>query len=366
MRFTAAVTEAKSERFVLQELELGELRPNEVLVQVAAAGICHTDLIVRDQWYPVPLPAVLGHEGAGVVERVGAAVVGLAPGDRVGMTFDSCGRCPTCQTGRPTYCHSFFEHNFAAARADGTSALSRDGELIHGHFFGQSSFATHAVAGERNVVRLPDSIPLEIAAPFGCGIQTGAGAVLNVLRAPAGSSIAIFGTGTVGLAAVLAAVVAGCTTIIGVDVNPARLALARELGATHTIDAREHEAVSHIQAITGPGVDFSLETTASPTVLRQAVECTGPTGICGLIGAPAFGTEVSLDMNSILVAGRTLRGIVEGDSVPSLFLPRLVELWDQGRFPVDRLMTFFDFDQINEAAAAAEAGTAVKPVLRMT
>jgi aryl-alcohol dehydrogenase len=188
MRLTAAVTESKGAPFVLQELELGELRPKDVLVQVAAAGICHTDLIVRDQWYPVPLPAVLGHEGAGVVERVGSAVVGLAPGDRVGMSFDSCGHCPTCQSARPSYCHRFFEHNFAAARADGTSALSRDGELIHAHFFGQSSFATHALAGERNVVRLPDGIGLDVAAPFGCGIQTGAGAVLNSLRAASRSS----------------------------------------------------------------------------------------------------------------------------------------------------------------------------------
>jgi aryl-alcohol dehydrogenase len=366
MTLIAAVTERTGAPFALQELELGELRSSEVLVRVAAAGICHTDLIVRDQWYPVPLPAVLGHEGSGTVERVGSAVVGFAPGDRVSMTFDSCGRCPTCRLGRPSYCHLFFEHNFASARADGTSALSRDGTLIHGHFFGQSCFATHAVAGERNIVRLDDRISLDVAAPFGCGIQTGAGAVINALRAPAGSSIAIFGTGTVGLAAVLGAVVAGCTTIIGVDVNPSRLALARELGATHVVDARDEDAGLRIRAITGAGVAFSLETTASPAVLRQAVECTAPTGVCGLIGAPAFGTEVSLDMNSILVAGRTLRGIVEGDSVPALFLPKLVELWLQGRFPVDRLMTFYDFDQINEAAAAAEAGTVVKPVLRMT
>jgi aryl-alcohol dehydrogenase len=365
MRISAAVTESKGAPFALQELELGELRATDVLVRVAAAGICHTDLIVRDQWYPVPLPAVLGHEGAGVVERVGSSVVGLAPGDRVGMSFDSCGHCPTCQSARPSYCHRFFEHNFAAARADGTSVLSRDGELIHAHFFGQSSFATHAVAGARNVVRLPDGIGLDVAAPFGCGIQTGAGAVLNSLRAPAGSSIAIFGTGTVGLAGVMAAVIAGCTTIIGVDVNPLRLALARELGATHVIDGRREDAVKRIAEITRAGADFSLETTASPAVFRQAVECTAPTGVCGLIGAPAFGTEVSLDMNSILVTGRTIRGIVEGDSVPVLFLPRLVELWEQGRFPVDRLMTFYDFDRINEAATDAEAGTVVKPVLRM-
>jgi aryl-alcohol dehydrogenase len=366
MRFTAAVTESQGAPFVLQELELGELRPDDVLVRVAAAGICHTDLIVRDQWYPVPLPAVLGHEGAGVVERVGTSVAGLAPGDRVGMTFDSCGRCPTCQSARPSYCHRFFEHNFAAARADGSSALSRGGEPIHGHFFGQSSFATYALAGARNVVRLPDGIGLDVAAPFGCGIQTGAGAVLTSLRAPAGSSIAIFGTGTVGLAAVLAAVVAGCTTIIGIDVNSARLALARELGATHTIDARSEDAVERIAAITSSGADFSLETTAVPAVFRQAVECTAPTGVCGLIGAAAFGTEVSFDMNSILVTGRTIRGIVEGDSVPGLFLPRLVELWAQGRFPVDRLMTFYDFDRINDAVADTESGAVVKPVLRMT
>jgi aryl-alcohol dehydrogenase len=163
----------------------------------------------------------------------------------------------------------------------------------------------------------------------------------------------------------MAAVVAGCTAIIGVDVNPARLALARELGATHVIDGRSENAVERIIAITGAGADFSLETTASPAVFRQAVECTAPTGSCGLIGAPAFGTEVSFDMNSILVTGRTIRGIVEGDSVPGLFLPRLVELWEQGRFPVDRLMTFYDFDRINEAVADAESGTVVKPVLRM-
>ncbi len=366
MRITAAVTESKGAPFGLQEVELGELRPDEVLVKVAAAGICHTDLICRDQWYPVPLPAVLGHEGAGIVQKVGSAVTRVAPGDRVGMSFHSCGSCPTCQTGRPSYCHSFFEHNFASTRpSDGSSALSRDGEPIHAHFFGQSSFASHAVANQRNVVKLNSEIPFDIVAPFGCGIQTGAGAVLNTLRAPAGSTLAIFGTGAVGLSAVLAGAIAGCTTIIGVDVNPERLTLARELGATHTVDARDREAVAEIRRITRTGVDFSLETTASPQVFRQAVDSTGPTGVCGLIGAPAFGTEVSLDMNSILVGGRTVRGIVEGDSVPDVFLPRLVHLWEQGRFPVERLIQHYDFDRIQEAAADAESGRVIKPVLRM-
>lgn len=364
MRITAAVTAHKGAPFTLEQVELGPLRPDEVLVRIAAAGICHTDLIVRDQWYPVPLPAVLGHEGAGVVEGVGAGVTAVAPGDHVALSYHSCGHCPCCATGRPSYCHAFFERNFGASRPDGTSALQRDGELLHSHFFGQSSFATHSVANARNVVKLDEDVPLEIVAPFGCGIQTGAGAVLNVLRPPAGTAIAVFGTGSVGLSAVLAARIAGCTTIIGVDRNAARLEIARELGATHTVDAGTQDAVAAVMRITGHGADASLETTASPQVFRQAVECTAPTGVCGLIGAPAFGTEVAFDMNSILVSGRTIRGIVEGDSVPTVFLPRLIELWRQGRFPVERFMTFYDFDQIERAARDAEAGDVIKPVLR--
>ena len=362
MKAIAAVTASKGAPFTLRELELADPRPDEVLVRVAAAGICHTDLICRDQWYPVPLPAVLGHEGAGVVEQVGAAVTKVAPGDRVGMTFHSCGRCRTCLTGRPAYCHTFFEHNFASSRpVDGSSALGD----VHAHFFGQSSFSTHSIANERNVVKVAPGIPLDVAAPFGCGIQTGAGAVLNSVAAPAGSSIAVFGTGTVGCAAILAAVVAGCTTIVGVDIRPARLELALELGATHVVDASDRSAVEAIRELTSGGADFSLETTAVPAVLRSCVDCLTPAGVAGVIGAPPFGTEVSLDVNTILTGGRVVRGIVEGDSVPDVFLPRLIQLWEQGRFPVERLMSFYDFDQIERAAHDAESGVTVKAVLRM-
>jgi aryl-alcohol dehydrogenase len=361
----AAVINAKGGSFAVQRVEMDELRPDEVLVKVAAAGVCHTDLIVRDQWYPVPLPAVLGHEGAGIVEKVGANVAKVAAGDRVGMTFNSCGTCPTCITGRPTYCHDFFARNFGGSRPDGTTALSRGGEPIHSHFFGQSSFATYAVATERNVVKLDDDVPLEVVAPFGCGIQTGAGAILNVMRPPAGTSVAVFGTGTVGMASIMAAVVAGATTIIGVDVNPARLELARELGATHTVHAGERDPVEQIKAITGLGADFTVECTGIASVLRQAVDASAPTGVAGVIGAPALGTEVSLDINEMLIFGRTVRGIVEGDSVPDIFLPRLIELWRQGRFPVDRLMRHYDLDQLDEAAHDAEQGSVIKAVIRM-
>jgi len=361
----AAVTDAKGAPFAVQTVEVDELRPEEVLVKVAAAGICHTDLIVRDQWYPVPLPAVLGHEGAGVVERVGANVAKVAAGDRVGMSFDSCGACPKCTTGRPMYCDDFFARNFGATRPDGTTALSRGDQSIHSHFFGQSSFATYAVATERNVVKLPEDVPLEVAAPFGCGIQTGAGAILNVMRPPAGASVAVFGTGTVGMAAIMAAAVIGATTIIGVDLNPARLQLAHELGATHTVHAGEQDPVEQIKAITGLGAEFAIESSGVASVLRQAVDASAPTGVTGIIGAPAIGTEVSLDINELLIFGRSVRGIVEGDSVPDIFIPRLIELWRQGRFPVDRLMRNYDFDNLDEAAHDAEAGRVIKAVMRM-
>jgi aryl-alcohol dehydrogenase len=364
---TAAVVEERCAPFVLQEVEIGDLRPDEVLVKVAASGICHTDLICRDEWLPVPFPCVFGHEGAGVVEEVGAAVTEVKPGDRVAMSFHSCGCCRTCRSGQPAYCHGFFEHNFASTRpGDGSSALSRNGELLHGHFFGQSSFATYAVANARNVVQLNGSMPLEIAAPLGCGIQTGAGAVLNTLRIPAGSSLAVFGAGAVGLSAVMAGAIAGCVTIVAVDLKPARLELARELGATHTVDAGAEKPVEAIRAHTVAGADFSLEATGSPQVLRQAVDCLAPLGTCGVIGAPAFGTEVALDVNTILAAGRCVRGVVEGDSVPQVFLPQLQRFWEEGRFPVERLMTHYDFDRIDEAVAAAECGDVVKPVLRMS
>ena len=365
MKITAAVTESEGAPFELQELELGELQPDEVLVEIAASGICHTDLIIRDQWLPVPLPAVLGHEGAGTVTAVGSAVTRVSPGDRVGITFNSCGACPTCLRGRSTYCHDFFGRNFAASRPDGTSALSRDGAVVHAHFFGQSSFATHSVATERNVVKLPEFVELDVAAPFGCGIQTGAGAVLNVMRPQAGSSLAVFGTGAVGLSAVMAGVIAGCTTIVGVDIKAARLELARELGATHVVDATEADVGEEVRRITGGGADFSLETSGDTAVLRTAVDSLAPTGECGVIGAPPFGAEVALDVHNILSFGRVVRGIVEGDSVPELFLPRLLELWQLGRFPVDRMMTYYDFDEINQAVHDAEAGTTIKPVLRM-
>jgi aryl-alcohol dehydrogenase len=364
MRIAAAVVREPGGPFLVEDLELDEPRPDEVVVKVAAAGICHTDLVVRDQWFPVPLPVVLGHEGAGVVERVGSAVTRVAPGDHVVMSMLSCRACAYCRTSPPGYCVAHYRINFGGSRTDGSATLTDAHGPVHGHFFSQSSFASHSLASEHNVVKVRDDLPLELLGPLGCGVQTGAGAVINSLAARPGTSLAVFGAGAVGLSSVMAAVVCGCTTIIAVDIVPERLELARDLGATHTVDGREGDTVAAIRQITGSGVQYSLDTTAVPAVARQAVEALALLGTCGLVGVPPTGTELTVDFQSVLF-GRFVRGIIGGDAIAALFIPKLIDLWDQGRFPFDRLIRFYDFADINTAAHDAESGRTVKPVLRM-
>jgi len=367
MEITAVIAREANKPFTVEKIQLDEnIRDDEVLVRVVAAGLCHTDIVCRDQYYPVPLPFVPGHEGAGIVEKVGKNVTKVVPGDHVVLTFNSCGTCPSCLEGEPGYCHELFGYNFAGARPDDGSGTMRKGdEHIHGCFFSQSSFGDHAIATERNVVKVRKDAPLELLGPLGCGIQTGAGGVMNSLHPRAGSSIAVFGAGGVGLSAVMAAVVVGCTTIIAIDVKPARLKLAKELGATHVIDASSGNPVEEIQKITGGGANYTLETTALPAVLRQAVDSLTLRGVCGLIGAAPLGTEAALDMNSIMF-GRTIRGIIEGDSVPDIFIPRMVDLFMQGRFPIDKLMKKYKLADINEAVSDSEKGTTIKPILVMS
>jgi aryl-alcohol dehydrogenase len=364
MQIKAAVVWETGGEFSIEELELTDPRDDELLVRVVGVGICHTDLVARDGHLPgPPPPSVFGHEGAGVVEKVGARVTKVKPGDHVVLTWDCCGRCSACKSGRDSYCLNFFLHNFHGARPDGSATLRKGDQVIHGSFFCQSSFADFALAKERSVVKVPDNIPLEILGPMGCGVMTGAGAVMNSLHPRPGSSIAVFGVGTVGMSAVLAAVVVGCTTVIGVDVHQDRLEIARELGATHVVDALEGDPVEAVREITGGGVDFSLECVGKPEVLQQAVEVLPRCGVCGLIGAVAPGTEVDLDMD-LLMNGRTIRGILQGDSVPDLFIPSLIELYREGRFPFDRMIGFYPLDKIGEAVEDLGEGRVIKAVLR--
>ncbi|AGL46506.1 NAD(P)-dependent alcohol dehydrogenase [Pseudomonas sp. GD03651] len=363
---TAAVTRGKGAPFALEAAQIRNPRGDEVLVRIVATGMCHTDMIVRDQYYPVPLPAVLGHEGAGVVEAIGPLVKGLQVGDHVVMSYGYCGHCLSCGSGHTAYCQDFFGRNFSGADPQGESALQdKDGARLNDHFFAQSSFATLALSRENNAVKVSREAPLELLGPLGCGIQTGAGAVINSLKVTPGSSFAAFGGGAVGLSAVLAARVAGATTIIVVDVVPSRLALATELGATHVVNSKDADPVAFIREITGGGVNFALESTGRPAVLRQAVDALGSRGSLGVVGAPALGTTAEFDVNDLLLGGKTIRGIVEGDSVPQKFIPELVSLYLQGRFPFDKLVKFYSFEDINQAAEDSEKGITLKPIIRI-
>ena len=364
MDIKAAVTFETSAEFQIEPLQLSDPNDDEILVRVTAVGICHTDLAARDQHLPIPLPSVLGHEGAGVVEKVGARVTKVKPGDHVALSWMYCGTCPSCRSGRDPYCENFLALNFSGTRPDGTTTLTKGDQVIHGSFFGQSSFADFALVEERNVVKVPEDIPLEILGPMGCGIQTGAGAVMNALQAGPGSAIAIFGVGPVGMSAVLGAVVCGCTTIIAVDISPDRLQMARELGATHALNANEVDPVQTIQDLTGGGPHYSLECVGSPPVFRQAVDVLPLLGVCGLVGVVAPGTEVSLNMD-LIMNGRTVRGVIEGDAIPDLFIPKLIELYRQDRFPFDRMISFYPFEEINRAVEDMEKGLVIKPVLRL-
>lgn len=360
----AAVVRKKGGPFQVETLTLDEPRPDEVLVRIVATGMCHTDMVARDQLYAVPLPVVLGHEGAGVVERVGSNVKKIAAGDRVVLTYMWCGHCTSCLRGDLTYCANLYPLNFGGAREDGSTATHDKQGSIHDHFFGQSSFGTFALAHERNAIKVPAAAPLELLGPLGCGIQTGAGAVMNALKVRPGSSFAAFGGGAVGLSAVMAARIAGATTIVAADVVPTRLTLAKELGATHVVNSRETDPVEAVRKITGGGADFTLESSGRAAVLRQAIDALAIRGTCGIVGAPALGTEASFDVNGVMTTGKRIIGIIEGDSVPALFIPSLVELYAQGRFPFDRLVKFYSLDQINQAAEDSEKGVTIKPVVR--
>lgn len=362
----AATVRRKGGPFQVEKLFLGEPRPDEVLVRVVATGMCHTDMVARDQLYDVPLPIVLGHEGAGVVEMAGGSVKKVAVGDHVVLTYMWCGHCRPCLRGAATYCENFYPLNFGGVREDGSTATcDASGKAVHDHFFGQSSFGTFALVHERNVVRVPRNAPLELLGPLGCGIQTGAGAVINALQVTPGSTFAAFGGGAVGLSAVMGARVAGATTIIVSDVVASRLELAKDLGATHAVNSRETDPVAAVREITGGGADFTLESSGRPAVLRQAIDALSIGGTCGIVGAPALGTEASFDVNDVMTAGKRIIGIIEGESKPDLFIPALVELYTQGRFPFDKLVKFYTLDEINQAAEDSEKGVTIKPVIHL-
>jgi aryl-alcohol dehydrogenase len=365
MKITAAVVPARGAPFELQSLDLAGPQADELLVRIVASGICHTDLHARDGYFPnLPYPIVCGHEGAGIIEEVGAGVTDLARGDPVVISFPWCGECEPCRDGRTSYCSNARALKSGGRRADGSSPMSHDGVPVYSCFFQQSSFATFALAPAKDVVKIRRDAPVELLGPLSCGLQTGAGAVLNVMRPDPGRSIAIYGVGGVGLAGLMAAKVAGCDPIIAVDRLPARLALAKELGAAHALESKGAETLAEIRRLTGGGTHFALETSAVPAVFRLAVDALRGLGTCVLVGSARAGTEVSFEM-PWLQGGRTVRGVIQGDSQPREFIPRLVDLFMAGRFPLDRLVTSYEFADIKRAAADAVSGATIKPVLML-
>ncbi|MGN7773683.1 NAD(P)-dependent alcohol dehydrogenase [Phyllobacterium sp. 22552] len=363
-RARAAVIERKDASFVMEDVTLETPRPDEVLVRMVATGICATDAHVRQQLMPTPLPAILGHEGAGLVVRTGVSVTHLKPGDHVVLSYHSCGQCKPCLSSHAAYCEKVWEANFAGARLDGSIGVERNSaEALHAHFFGQSSFATYALAHQRNTIKVPSDVPLEILGPLGCGFQTGAGAILNAMRVPVGATVAVFGVGAVGLAAIMAAKVADAATVIAIDINAERLKLAIELGATHVVNAAGQTNVSAaIRQIEPRGVEFVLDTSGRAANLDAGIGALAPMGHFGFVAFNAH-SGAMVDA-SCLTVGQTLQGIIQGDAVSALVIPELIGLYRTGRFPFDRLITFYDFADINQAFEDVAAGRVIKAVLR--
>ena len=359
----AAVLNAPNE-LVISDVEFGEPGRAEVLVRLVASGLCHTDLGVIAGGIPFPTPGIIGHEGAGVVERVGADVTSVSPGDQVLLSFTSCGECATCRSAHPAYCETWLPRNLlGAVRQPDSGAVTRAGAPIAGHFFGQSSFGQFALADERSIVKVDATADLTTLAPLGCGVLTGFGSMWNVLDPGPGDVVAVYGAGAVGLSAVIAAALRSPAQLIAVDLVPSRLELALELGATATIDAARDDVVARLAELTGGrGVSLGFDTTGNPGVARQALDAASTRGTVLVCGAPPPGTEIPVDIQGMLT-GKILRGVTMGDARPQELIPQLVALHAAGGLPLEKLERHYGLDEIGQAVADMHSGATVKPVV---
>lgn len=356
---TAALSYAPERPFVVEDVVVDDPRADEILVRIEASGICHTDLVNRVVG-AADRPVLLGHEGAGVVEAVGDRVVAVKPGDRVVLSFRHCGVCANCTAQRPAYCRNALRLNQFGQRSDGTPRVTAAGRPVLDGFFGQSSLAGYALTTEDNTVVVGSDVDPVLAAGLGCGFQTGAGAVLNLLRPRRQSTLAVFGAGAVGLAGVLAAMAADVDTVIVVEPSPQRRALAESLGVRTTLDPAENP-VRAIRDLTGGGADYALDTTGRPAVLAAAVSALAVGGAAVAVGLGAGVPEI--DLRDLVMRGKSVHGCLEGDSVPADFIPELLRLHAAGRFPIERLVTAYPHGEVNAALAAQHAGDVIKPVL---
>ncbi|MDQ0989342.1 NAD(P)-dependent alcohol dehydrogenase [Streptomyces sp. V3I7] len=358
---TAALSHHPDKPFALERVTLDTPGEGEVLVRMVASGICHTDLHYRSLLPPEGGPYVLGHEGTGIVEETGSGVTGIRPGDRVVLSYRHCGACAQCRAGRPAYCARLGELNAPGPRPDGTYTLRQDGKRVTGGFFGQSSFATHVLASADNTVVVDADTDLLTAAPLGCGVQTGVGAVLNVLRPEPSSSLVVYGAGAVGCAALMAARAEEVGTVVAVDPVPGRRELALRLGATAVLDPASDDIVAAVRELTGGGASHAFDTSGVPSVIADAALALGRAGVLVLVGLGK--PQLTVDVDDIMRCGKTLRGCIEGDARPQEFIPYLLRMRAKGLLPLEEIITTYPFADIDRAVADSHSGVTVKPVL---
>ena len=365
MKATAAVLYEVGKKFEIRDVEVASPRAGEVLVRMAAGGVCHSDLHVMTGHLSAPLPAILGHEGAGVIAEVGPGVTSVRTGDHVIPLWRvSCGECEHCTGGRPALCAAGLEVRRSGRLLDGTSRFSADGQEIK-HFNGVSTFSAYSVIPERSVLKIPSDLPLDKAALLGCGVITGVGAVFNCAKVRPGASVVVVGTGGVGLNVVQGAALAGAGQIIAVDVLDRKLEFARQFGATHTVNASAGDPVAAVRALTnGRGVDCAFEVIGLPQTMRQAYDCLAKRGMCVVVGVSPFSAEVSVPVMSLVFEERVLTGSIYGSSRPRHDIPMLIDLYRAKKLKLDELLTrSYPFQQINEAYEALERGEVARSVV---
>lgn len=364
MKINAVIASEAEDSFTYAEVEIDAPKSDEILVKIEAVGLCHTDILARQGIFQLGADSVLGHEGAGVVVEIGGAITKVKVGDRVGISFRSCGECPKCESQLAAYCQEFVPLNIKGCRLDDTSALRTDEGDLRSNFFGQSSFATHALTYESNVVVLPDGFPFVVAAPLGCGVQTGAGTILNNLKCEAGSSLVVTGCGIVGLSAVMAGKINGCQEIIVIEPHAARRKMALEVGATHAIDPYEQEDFeAAIRAIVPNGVNYAVDTTGRRQTLDNLTRCFTTQGTLAMVGMTNPEDDFSCAGMQFLASGLTVKGIIEGDSQPDKFIPELIAYYEAGQLPIDKMIKTYPLKDIDTAVHEHHVGECIKAVL---
>jgi len=351
---------------LIQELELDPPGREEILVEIKAAGLCHSDLSVINGSRPRPTPIALGHEAAGIVVKTGEGITDLQAGDHVVCIFvPACGHCPPCQEGRPALCEEGARVNQDGTLLSGERRLHHDQDYIY-HHLGVSAFSTFAVTSRHSLVKIDPTIPFEIAALFGCAVMTGVGAVINTAHIKMGNSVAIVGLGGVGLSALIGAVAAGAKDIIAVDINPDKLAFAKELGATHVFNSNDSDAVTQIKKVTGGGVEYAFETAGAVPAMQVAYNITRRGGTTITTGLPHPKHLFSIPQVTLAAEERVIKGSYLGSCVPSRDIPRFIELYKQGRLPVDRLLSeIISLEDINEGFDWLANGEVHRVVVRM-